>query len=58
MGLVLNQGDDHAVEVEEEEDQMEAELGEGFLCAPNVSAFRPHTRWQSHVLPSYLLVNI
>ena len=31
MRLVLNQGDDHAVQVEEEEDEVEAELGEGFL---------------------------
>ena len=29
--LVLNQGDDHAVQVEEEEHEVEAELGEGFL---------------------------
>lgn len=29
--LVADQGNDHAVEVEEEHDQMEAELAEGFL---------------------------
>lgn len=31
MGLVPDQGDDHAVEVEEEQDEVEAELREGFL---------------------------
>ena len=31
VGLVPDQGDDHAVEVEEEQDQVEPELGEGFL---------------------------
>lgn len=31
MSLVLDQSDDHAVQVEEEQDEMEAELGEGFL---------------------------
>ena len=30
-GIVLDKGDDHAVEVEEEHDQVERELGEGFL---------------------------
>jgi hypothetical protein len=29
--LVANEGDDHAVEVEEEHDEVEAELDEGFL---------------------------
>lgn len=33
MGLVLDQGDDHAVQVEEEEDKVETEFGEGFLGA-------------------------
>jgi hypothetical protein len=32
VGLILDEGDDHAVEIEEEENQMEAELGKGFLC--------------------------
>lgn len=31
FGLVLDQGDDHAIEVEEEHDEMEAELNERFL---------------------------
>ena len=31
VSLVLDKGDDHAVEVEEEQDEMEAELREGFL---------------------------
>jgi hypothetical protein len=31
VGLIPDQGDDHAVEVEEEQDEVEAELGEGFL---------------------------
>ena len=31
VGLVLNQGDDHAVEVKEEQDEVETELGERFL---------------------------
>jgi hypothetical protein len=31
VGLVLDQGDDHAVQVEEEEDKVETKLGEGFL---------------------------
>ena len=41
MCLVLDQGDDHAVQVEEEQDEVEPELGEGFLrqsvspCSPN-----------------------
>lgn len=30
--LVLDQGDDHAVQVEEEHDKVEAELEKGFLC--------------------------
>lgn len=30
MGLVAYEGDDHAVEVEEEHDEVEAELDEGF----------------------------
>lgn len=30
MRLVLNEGNDHAVEVEEEHDEVETELGEGF----------------------------
>ena len=31
MALILDQGDDHAVQVEEEHDEVEAELDEGFL---------------------------
>lgn len=31
VGLIPDQGDDHAVQVEEEEDQVEAQLGERFL---------------------------
>jgi hypothetical protein len=31
MRLVADEGDDHAVEVEEEHDKVEAELDEGFL---------------------------
>jgi hypothetical protein len=31
MGLVADQGDNHAVEVEEEQNEVEAELDEGFL---------------------------
>ena len=31
FGLVLDQGDDHAVEVEEEHDEVESELDEGLL---------------------------
>lgn len=31
MGLVSDQGDDHAVQVEEEQDEVETELCEGFL---------------------------
>ena len=31
MRFVADQGDDHAVEVEEEHDQVEAEFDEGFL---------------------------
>ena len=31
MGLVSNEGHNHAVQVEEEQDEVEAELGEGFL---------------------------
>jgi len=38
MRLVVNQGNNHAVEVEEEQDQVEAELEEGFLL---VSVERP-----------------
>ena len=30
--LVADEGDDHAVEVEEKHEQMEAQLDEGFLC--------------------------
>jgi hypothetical protein len=32
VSLVADEGDDHAVEVEEEHDQVEAELDEWFLC--------------------------
>lgn len=31
--LVLNQGDDHAIQVEEEHDQVEAQLDKGFLLS-------------------------
>ena len=31
MGLVLNERDNHAVEIEEEHDEVEAELDERFL---------------------------
>jgi len=31
VGLILDQGHDHAVQVEEEHDEMEAQLGERFL---------------------------
>jgi len=31
VGLVPDQGDDHAVEVEKEHDEVETELDEGFL---------------------------
>ena len=31
MGLVANEGDNHAVQVEEEHDEVEAEFNEGFL---------------------------
>lgn len=31
MGLIPDEGNDHAVEVEEEHDQMKTELDEGFL---------------------------
>lgn len=34
VGFVLDQGDDHAVEVEEKQDEVEAKLGEGFLQRP------------------------
>lgn len=37
VGLVPNKGNDHAVQVEEEQDEVEAELGEGFL-RPRVSS--------------------
>ena len=33
MRLVADEGDNHAVEVEEEHEQMEAQLDEGFLSA-------------------------
>jgi hypothetical protein len=36
--LVADEGDDHAVEVEEEHEQVETELDEGFLCG--VSSLR------------------
>jgi len=35
--LILDEGDDHAVEVEEEHDEVEAELCEGFLLRTGVS---------------------
>jgi len=38
VGLVPDQGDDHAVEVEKEHDEVETELDEGFLL---VSVERP-----------------
>lgn len=31
MGLVADEGNDHAVQVEEEHEQVEAQLDEGFL---------------------------
>jgi hypothetical protein len=31
--LVADEGDDHAVEVEEEHEQVETEFDEGFLCS-------------------------
>lgn len=31
VGLVADEGDNHAVQVEEEHDEVEAELSEGFL---------------------------
>jgi hypothetical protein len=34
VSLVLDQGNNHAVQVEEEEDEVEAELGERFLQTP------------------------
>lgn len=37
MRLVADKGDDHAVEVEEEHDQVEAELDERFLKLELVS---------------------
>lgn len=39
MGFVLDQGDDHAVEVKEEQDEMETELGERFLWHSVSSSF-------------------
>jgi hypothetical protein len=33
VSLVLDEGDDHAVEVEEEHDEVETELCKGFLLA-------------------------
>ena len=38
VGLVPNEGDNHAVQVEEEHDQMEAKLDEGFLLQKSVNA--------------------
>ena len=35
VGLVPNQGDNHAVQVEEKENQMETELRERFLFVPH-----------------------
>jgi hypothetical protein len=32
MRLIADESDDHAVEVEEEHEQMETQLNEGFLC--------------------------
>ena len=40
MRLVVNHGNNHAVEVEEEHDQVETELEEGFLRHGPVSG--PH----------------
>lgn len=41
MALVSDQGDDHAVEVEEEHDEVEAELDEGFLEKSQSMLFPP-----------------
>jgi hypothetical protein len=55
VSLVLDQGNDHAVQVEEEEDEVEAELGEGFLqVVPLVWILRGRTGLWS----PYLLVNV
>lgn len=54
MGLVPDEGDDHAVQIEEEEDQMEAELGERFLNAPP----RQPPTLRCACCSAYLLVDI
>jgi hypothetical protein len=48
--LVADESDDHAVEVEEEHEQVETEFDEGFLCS--VSALSPGAilRWVSDLL--------
>lgn len=48
--LVLDEGDNHAVEVEEEHDEVEAELDEGFLAGTSVFA---HTRDLSELLGGF-----
>lgn len=40
-GIVLDEGHDHAVEVEEEHDQVERELGEGFLWGGTSALVQP-----------------
>jgi hypothetical protein len=45
MGLIVDQGDYHAVEVEEEHKKMEAELKEGFLYHMRVSGNFPRPRY-------------
>ena len=44
MSLVLDKGHDHAVEVEEEHDQVEAQLGKGFLVAVSLGPSSGATR--------------
>lgn len=41
--LVADEGYNHAVEVEEEHDEVEAEFDEGFLEIKKLAALKPHT---------------
>lgn len=56
LGVVTDQCNDHAVEVEEEHEKMEAQLDEGFLYAKDVSDLLPGMMQRGGV--RYLLVDV
>ena len=56
VGLVSDQGDDHAVQVEEEQDEMEAELRKRFLLRHKSVSSGPNM--VSNSASSYLFVHV